>query len=95
MASEDEFIMLSYCGATFGLSVLLFVLRKLLVRDAANSRLSRAQEYVRPVEVQYYYPVVVAQLRAAVLATDHQYHTLSFLCVAVSVVLVGTCRGAN
>lgn len=51
---EDEVIMLSYCAVTFGLSALLFILRKLLLRDAANSRVSRAEEYVRPVEVKLF-----------------------------------------
>lgn len=48
---EDEVIMISYCMVTFGLSALLFILRNLLLQDAANSRVSRAEEYVRPVEV--------------------------------------------
>lgn len=49
---EDEVVMFSYCGMTFGLSTLLFVLKKLLLRDAARSRLSKSEEYVRPVEVR-------------------------------------------
>lgn len=43
--------MVLYCAVTFGLATLAFGLRYLLLQDAAKSRLSKAQEYVPPVEV--------------------------------------------
>lgn len=49
--STDTIVMGCYCGVTFGLSAVAFGLKELLLRDAANSRLSKAEEYVRPVEV--------------------------------------------
>lgn len=48
----EELVMACYCGVTFGLSAIAFGLRYLLLRDAARSRLSKAEEYVPPVEVR-------------------------------------------
>ena len=48
---SDEFVMGMYCLVTFTTSGLLFGFRKLLLMDSANSRLSKAAEYVRPIEV--------------------------------------------
>lgn len=50
---SDEFVMGMYCLVTFTTSGLLFGFRKLLLLDSANSRLSKAAEYVRPIEVWY------------------------------------------
>lgn len=49
-AKED--VMGWYCLATFTTSALLFGLKQLLLRDSANSRISKAAEYVKPVEVR-------------------------------------------
>ena len=48
---SDEFVMGMYCLVTFTTPGLLFGFRKLLLMDSANSRLSKAAEYVRPIEV--------------------------------------------
>lgn len=48
---SKEFVMGLYCLVTFTTSGLLFGFRKLLLVDSANSRLSKAAEYVRPIEV--------------------------------------------
>ena len=48
---SDELVMGVYCLVTFTASGLLFGFRKLLLLDSANSRLSKAAEYVRPIEV--------------------------------------------
>lgn len=48
---SDEFVMVIYCLVTFTASGLLFGFKKLLLLDSANSRLSKAAEYVRPIEV--------------------------------------------
>ncbi|CAM9139902.1 unnamed protein product [Laminaria digitata] len=48
---SDEFVMGMYCLVTFTTSGLLFGFRKLLLLDSANSRLSKAAEYVRPIEI--------------------------------------------
>lgn len=45
-------VMKWYCGVTFTASALCFGLRYLLLRDSAYTRLSKAAEYVRPVEVR-------------------------------------------
>lgn len=43
--------MVWYCGVTFTFAAAAFVLKHLLLRDAARSRLSKAEEFVAPVEV--------------------------------------------
>ena len=48
-AKED--VMGWYCLATFSASALFFVLRRLLLMDSTHNRLSKAAEYVPPVEV--------------------------------------------
>ncbi|CAM9259965.1 unnamed protein product [Choristocarpus tenellus] len=44
-------VMAWYCGVTMLMSSLCFLLRALLLADAANSRISKASFYVKPVEV--------------------------------------------
>lgn len=48
---EDE-VMAWYCFATFSTAATLFGVRHLLLRDASNSRISKAADYAPVVEVR-------------------------------------------
>lgn len=52
MGNKEDEVMAWYCFATFSSACSLFGIRHLLLRDASNSRISKAADYVPVVEVR-------------------------------------------
>lgn len=52
MGNKEDIVMGWYCLVTFASASTLFGIRRLLLRDASNYRISRAADYVPVVEVR-------------------------------------------
>lgn len=68
MDTKEDEVMGWYCLATFSSALALFGIRHLLLRDASNSRISKAADYVPVVEVRVLRPFLLLLLSRCSLA---------------------------